>query len=155
MTTTNRLIHHDTARVKQLSQEISALVVGMSISIVAVYLYGSWGSEYECADSDIDLAVLAQGPLSLDDRLQLAQRVSCLDDVQHDCDLVDLWSADTVFAALVITGGQRLFTAGVAADRFEVKTLSSYARLNEERGAILRDIVERGSVYHVQTRELS
>jgi hypothetical protein len=42
-----------------------------------------------------------------------------------------------------------------SADRFEDKTLFSYARLNEERGAILHDIVERGSIYHVQTMELS
>lgn len=91
----------------------------------------------------------------MDERLQFAQCVESFDSVERDCDLVDLWCVDTVFAALVITGGQQLFTTGILVDQFEVKTLSSYARLNEERGAILHDIVKRGSVYHVPSRELS
>jgi len=66
-----------------------------------------------------------------------------------------LWYTDTVFAALVITGGQRLFTTGMAAEQFEVKTLSSYARLNEERETILHDIFKRGSVYNVLLKERS
>ena len=53
MIATNNQIHCDTARVKQLSQEIAALVVGMPIPIIAVYLHGSWGSEYERSGSDI------------------------------------------------------------------------------------------------------
>lgn len=155
MTATNRQICRDSARVKQLSQEMAALVAEMPIPVIAVYLHGSWGSEYERADSDIDLAMLAQRPLSLDERIQFAQWVESFDSVKHECDLVDLWCADTVFAAWIITGGLQLFSTGIAAERFEVKTLASYARLNEERETILQDIVQRGSIYNAHRKERS
>ncbi len=148
------MLGRDNTRIKQLSEEIGRLIIDTSTPIVAVYLHGSWGSVFERTDSDVDLAVLAQRQLSLEELLNFARRVESFDSIQHDCDLVDLWCADTVFAALVITSGQRLFTEGIEADQFEVKTLSSYARLNEERAAILHEIVQRGSVYPAPSKEL-
>jgi len=33
--------------------------------LIAVYIFGSWGSEYERLESDIDIAVLADRPLNV------------------------------------------------------------------------------------------
>ena len=114
-----------------------------------VYRFGSHATEAERADSDLDLAVLTDPPLDPDARMHLrwtvAERVAAL--VRRDVDLVDLGSASTVFRAHVVTSGERLWCADVAeAERFEMYALSAYARLNEERAGILRDIHARGRI---------
>ena len=58
------------------------------------------------------------------------------------------------FAFIVITTGERLFSSGIAADIFEMKTLAAYARLNEERHDILLNIFQRGTVYAPRMTEL-
>jgi hypothetical protein len=66
----------------------------------------------------------------------------------RDVDLVDLLAASTVLRAQVIAYGERLYCgAQFACETFENYVFASYARLNEERDAILRDIRQRGQVY--------
>lgn len=66
----------------------------------------------------------------------------------RDVDLVDLRAASTVLRARVIAEGERLFCAAESlCAEFEDVAFSAYARLNEERRAILQDIQQRGSVY--------
>ncbi|CAN5730634.1 hypothetical protein BH20ACT11_BH20ACT11_16830 [soil metagenome] len=66
----------------------------------------------------------------------------------RDVDVVDLARASTVMRAQVVHEGERLYCAdGTACDTFEDYVYSSYARLNEERREILRDILSRGRVY--------
>jgi hypothetical protein len=68
--------------------------------------------------------------------------------VSRDVDVADLRSADSVFRAQVISTGERLFaTDERASGIFEDFVYADYARLNEERKYILRDIRDRGSVY--------
>ena len=47
-----------------------------------------------------------------------------------------------VFSILVTTGGQHLYPAvvGIVANQFEVKTLSLYARFNEDRRVIVHGL---------------
>ena len=117
--------------------------------LVAVYRFGSSGTDYERADSDLDLAVLTAPPL--DDaarrelRWQTAEAVAAL--ARRDVDLLDLGSASSVFRARIVTEGERIWCGDRAtAERFEDHALSAYARLNEERAGILRDIHERGRI---------
>ena len=117
--------------------------------LVAVYRFGSSGTAFESAVSDLDLAVLTDPPLSTGDRTRLrweiAETVAAL--VGRDVDLVDLGSASSVLRARIVTSGKRVWCGDVtAAERFEDYALSSYARLNEERAGILRDIHERGRI---------
>jgi predicted nucleotidyltransferase len=114
--------------------------------VAAVYRFGSAGTPGEHRGSDIDLAVLPARPLDPVPRWQLAQELATL--AHRDIDLVDLLSASTVMRAQVIARGERLFCADErACATFEDYAFSAYARLNEERREILKDIVERGSVY--------
>ncbi len=117
--------------------------------LVAVYRFGSSGTAAERASSDLDLAVFTDPPLASHDRTrlrwQVAEAVAAL--VGRDVDLVDLGSASNVLRARIVTSGTRLWCGDVtAAERFEDYALSSYARLNEERAGILRDIHERGRI---------
>ena len=117
--------------------------------LMAVYRFGSSGTPFESAGSDLDLAVLSDPPLATGDRTRLrwevAEAVAAL--VGRDVDLVDLGSASSVLRARIVTSGTRLWCGDVTtAERFEDYALSSYARLNEERAGILRDIHERGRI---------
>ncbi|HYW77881.1 MAG TPA: nucleotidyltransferase domain-containing protein [Gammaproteobacteria bacterium] len=111
----------------------------------AVYLFGSSASGESGRDSDVDLAVLLDKPLTGLRRFDLAGELA--DVVGKDVDLVDLRTASTVLRMQVIGKGRRLFGSGADLEAFEDRVFADYARLNEERAGILADVRARGSVY--------
>ena len=114
--------------------------------VIAIYLFGTWGSPHQRKDSDIDLAVLSDARLEAVACWELAQRLAA--EAGKDVDLVNLRTASTVLRAQVIAGGERLYCADEnRCAEFEDFVFSDYARLNEERRGILEDIRHRGSVY--------
>ena len=114
--------------------------------LLGVWLFGTWGSEHERPDSDIDLAVLAERPLTLEERLAALEGLSALTD--RDVDLVDLTRNDAIIRIQAIAHGRRIYCADAErCDRFEDFVYADYARLNEERAAILRDIAARGRIH--------
>ena len=113
---------------------------------LAIYLFGSWGSDGERFDSDIDLAMLPLAPLDPVHCWELAQKLASL--ARRDVDLIDLLRASTVLRMQVVANGQRLYTADVnIVEQFEDTVYSSYARLNEERRGILDDVRQRGNIH--------
>ncbi len=114
--------------------------------VFAIYLFGSEASGNATNESDLDIAVLADKKLPAMELWLLAQELS--KKLNRDVDLVDLQSASAVLRIQVIAKGKRLFCKNErAAAIFEDFVFADYARLNEERAAILRDIQQRGSVY--------
>jgi predicted nucleotidyltransferase len=114
--------------------------------LLAIYRFGSYETDQERIDSDIDLAVLATQPVESVQRWELAQQLAGL--FGRDVDLVDLSASSAVLRAQVILHGERLYCADPArCGAFEDFAYTDYARLNEERREILTDIHERGSVY--------
>lgn len=114
--------------------------------VIAIYVFGSQAAGIAGPESDIDLAVLNDNPLSQVTCWDLAQELAR--EAGRDVDLVDLRAASTVMRAQVIAKGQRLFCADERkCVEFEDYVYSAYARFNEERRAILQDIRQRGSVY--------
>ncbi len=115
----------------------------------AIYRYGSAGSVNERLDSDIDLALLVDPPdssLCFDKHCRLAAELSLL--AGKDVDLSDMRSLPVTLRVQIVTGGVRLFAANeAAAEEYDSRVLSDYARLNEERRAILEDVKKRGSIY--------
>jgi len=114
--------------------------------IVAVYLFGSRARGDGNADSDIDLAVLAEDRMEPVGRWKLQEDLAAM--AHHSVDLVDLRQASTVMRvevmrdALVLLDSQPSLRAA-----FECFALSAYARLNEERRGIMQDIRARGRIY--------
>jgi len=103
---------------------------------VVVYLFGSKGTDQEHPASDIDLAILPSSSMDPVECFDLANRISSKLDV--DVDLVDLTTASTVMCKEVLRTGERIVMLDpLATGEFEMRTLSSYARLNEERAEIL------------------
>lgn len=133
----------------RLQQPLAALLCRLQqefTGLISVYRFGSFGTEYERSNSDLDLAVYAGEPLPTVRLWEVAQDLAA--EVGRDLDLIDLVSASTVMRAKVIHEGERIYCADeFACETFEDYAYSSYARLNEERRGILQDIQSRGSVY--------
>ncbi len=114
--------------------------------LISIYRFGSWGTPYARADSDIDLAVLPQSAMDSAFLWDVAQDIAKV--TGKDVDLVDLLQASTVMRMQVISTGKRLYCSDpVVCERFEDYVYVAYARLNEERRGILEDIKQRGTVY--------
>lgn len=104
--------------------------------VVGVWLFGSHATGRVRPDSDIDLAVLARGPLDpvavFDLGLELGVLARC------DVDLIDLRHAPTVLRKEVTVNGRRVACAdSVACDRFAADAVAMYVALPEERRALL------------------
>jgi uncharacterized protein len=114
--------------------------------LLAIYRFGSYGTDQERIDSDIDLAILVMKPVESVHRWELAQQLASL--FGRDVDLIDLGASSAVLRAQVVSHGERLYCAdSTRCGAFEDFAYADYARLNEERREILADIHERGSVY--------
>ena len=102
-----------------------------------VYVFGSVAENREHPESDIDLAFLSSTPQDPVRVFDLAQDLAIA--LNRDVDLVDLQRASTVMAKEVYRTGRLLFRRDAGTQHwFEMRTLSDYARLNEERAPILR-----------------
>jgi len=127
-------------------QHMAKSIQGKFPDVEGVYVFGSTAKGMTRLGSDIDLAVLSCTTLPVMDVWLLAQALAR--DAGMDVDLIDLRSASAVMRMQVIAEGQRLIcTDDEACTIFEDFVFSDYARLNEERADILKDIQLRGSVY--------
>jgi uncharacterized protein len=115
--------------------------------VQAVWLFGSTASGDAHADSDIDLAVLLPPGRRADPTEIFRLRASLTEALGRETDLVSLREAPVAFANEIVSHGGRIWEASVrAADEFEMRTLSSWQKLNEERAGILEDVLATGRI---------
>ena len=115
----------------------------------AVYLFGTFGTDRQFPDSDVDIALLlphqpagTAGTLAMTDLRFELERL-----LKMDVDLINLRRVPTVLQKEIIAAGRRIYTADkYAADEFDMLTLSYYQKLNEERAEILEAIMASGRV---------
>ena len=116
----------------------------------AIYLYGTWGTEYQRASSDLDIAVLlpraAAQAVDFWAWCQLSAEVASAAKVER-ADLINLRCVDTSFQAEILRTG-RLIQCADDETRlvFETLILSMYQRLNAERAGIREEIIKSGRV---------
>jgi uncharacterized protein len=107
----------------------------------AIYLFGSYGTEKEWPESDVDIAVLLPpekakkaGLLMMSDLRFVLESL-----LKKDVDLINLRRVPTVLQKEVVTMGCRIYEGDMcAAEEFEMLTLSYYQKLNEERAEIIK-----------------
>lgn len=105
--------------------------------LLAVYLFGSAAEGTLRADSDVDLAVLANRPLDRMQRFEAEQDLATA--LHRDVDLIDLRRAPAFLRGRIVGTGRCLFRGNEEqVGLFEVYALSSYARFQEET----RELVE-------------
>ncbi len=119
----------------------------------AIYLYGTWGTEYQRRDSDLDIAVL----LPHDEAkvvdfwkwAELSVDVSRIAGTQKS-DLINLRTAPVILRKEIIAADRRMYCADeYAAAEFEMLTISFYQKLNEERREIVESGLKTGRFYNV------
>ena len=114
--------------------------------LIALYGFGSQAQGVARPDSDVDIAVLASIPIPELRRFALAQELAV--HVHCDVDLVDLRKVSTVMRMQVLSTGVCLKASDeLARQEFEMYVYADYARLNEERREIVKDVAHRGLVY--------
>ncbi len=114
--------------------------------VVAVYRFGSTVSGKTHRESDVDFALLALAPIDPIRRFELQERLAV--ELRHNVDLIDLRSTSTVMRMQVVSTGEAIAVFDrPEKERFEIYVYSSYARLNEERRAILEQVMRDGTVH--------
>ncbi|QXW20330.1 nucleotidyltransferase domain-containing protein (plasmid) [Comamonas aquatica] len=114
-------------------------------SLSALYVFGSQASGLAGPDSDLDLAVLADGPLDTEGLWDLSSQLASI--ANCHVDLLDLRAASTVMQYRIITTGTRLWNKGSQAALYECFILSAKTALDEARAGLLQDIQRSGTVY--------
>lgn len=115
-------------------------------NVEAIWVYGSVAKGSAGEKSDIDIAVLAPLPISFQVRLDTI--VTLNSRLGREVDLVDMRSVAAVLRKEIVAHGKRIFCAdAMRCEMYEDFIYADYARLNEERALILKDIFERKSIY--------
>ena len=120
--------------------------------VQAIYLFGSYDTEQEWPNSDVDIALLlppviaqTSGSLALDPLLFELERL-----LGKSVDLINLRQVSTVFRKEVIMADRRVDCRDeYAADEFEMLTLSFYQKLNQERREVLAEGLRSERFYNV------
>jgi predicted nucleotidyltransferase len=134
-------MNHTSIHEKQIVAVLSAKLPGL----LAVYLFGSQASGLAGPDSDVDLAILADGRQDTLAIWHLGQDLAAL--LDRDVDLLDLRAASTVMQYQIITSGRRLWTKDIQAGLFECAVLSQKTELDTARAGLLQDIQREGRIY--------
>lgn len=115
----------------------------------AIYLFGSYLTPDQRQDSDADIAVLLPHEEARQVKsLAMSGCREALETVLHrTVDLVNIRTVNTVFQHEIIQQGRIIYQKKESVvDGFEMRVLSAYQKLNEERAGILEDILASGRV---------
>ena len=118
----------------------------------AIYLFGSWGTENQWPDSDVDIALLLPPVQAkkIGTLLMSPLRFSLEPLLNRPVDLINLRLVSTVFQKEVVCSERRIYCVDdYAADEFEMLTISYYQQLNQERKEILDEFWQSGKAYAV------
>lgn len=118
--------------------------------VQGVYLFGSFMTENEWPDSDIDLALLlSPEEAKLYKSLAISDCATELSGIfGKEVDLLNVRQVPTVFRKEIVMCGRLLYSGDrLAVDEFEMLTLSAYQKLNEERAGIVEAALEDGRFY--------
>ena len=131
--------------------DIVRTVLGHYPDTQAIYLFGSYGTENEWPDSDVDIALLLPPEQAKAIRM-LAMSPLCSELgslLGKAVDLVNLRVVSTVFQKEIIAADRRIHTGNAyAADEFEMLVLSFFQKLSQERAEILAEGLRSGRFYH-------
>ncbi|MEW6262360.1 MAG: nucleotidyltransferase domain-containing protein [Thermodesulfobacteriota bacterium] len=121
-------------------------------AVQGIYLFGSYGTENEWPDSDVDLALLLPPEQAKKEKnLVLSEcRFDLEKALSKEVDLLNARLVSTVCQKEIIAGGELIYCSDrYAVDEFEMLVISYYQKLNEERREILESFQRTGRAYPV------
>lgn len=131
---------------------ITSIVLEHYPGLQGIYLFGSFGTEDEWPDSDVDIALLLRPEEAKKERLLAMSGCSAaLVRLLHkEVDLLNARLVSTVFQKEIVMNGRLIYCGDRSAvDEFEMLTLSKYQKLNEERRDIVDAALSDGRFYAV------
>jgi len=131
---------------------ITSTVLEHYPDLQGIYLFGSFGTEDEWPDSDVDIALLLRPEEAKKERLLAMSGCSAdLARLLHkEVDLLNARLVSTVFQKEIVMNGRLIYCGDRSAvDEFEMLTLSKYQKLNEERRDIVDAALSDGRFYAV------
>lgn len=134
------------------SDAIVETVLGFYPDVDAIYLFGTYQTESEWPNSDVDIALLFSHNRAKEIKnIALSECSSALMRVlQKDVDLVNLRMVNTVFQHEIVQHGRIIYMKDKnTIDLFEMIVMSLYQKLNEERAGILQEIYKSGRILNV------
>lgn len=121
-------------------------------TVIAIYLFGTWCTEGERADSDIDIALLFPVEQSNKPEYQTISDLHIkLENMFHkNVDILNVRRVSTVFQKEIIGADRKIYCADkYSTDEFEMLVLSYYQKLNDERRKIVNEFIESKRAYAV------
>ncbi len=113
--------------------------------VIAIYSFGSYGTEFETPQSDVDLAILTRDKIEKVMLWELAQEIAMR--IDKDVDLIDLTQASTVLSFQVLNEGKRIYCKDKhRCDTFENVVDSEYLNFRQLRADLIKDIKQRGRI---------
>ncbi len=113
----------------------------------AVYVYGSFGTEYQNENSDLDLGLLLSPTesksLGWKEKMEVVSKIVSI--CHCEVDIINMRCADTVICKEIIMDNRCIYSGDeYERQTFEMLTLSYYQKLNEERADIIASGIESG-----------
>ena len=129
---------------KQIEQVLEKEILELK-SVKMIYLYGSVLTEAFNDESDIDCAIYCNesdfktGLFDIKPEIELT--------LKRDLDLVNIKTAHPDFATEIIANGKLIYTKDqLFKDQFEMRILSEYLTLEEDRAIVLENIYKTGGL---------
>ncbi|MFT8323434.1 MAG: nucleotidyltransferase domain-containing protein [Bacillus sp. (in: firmicutes)] len=112
-----------------------------------IIVFGSYAKNTVHDQSDMDIAFYNKDKaITKYDIFMLAQELAAI--IKKEVDLVNITEASTVFQAQIYTTGKVIYCHdNTLRMKEQMKALSMYAKLNEERKNILKKVDESGTIY--------
>jgi len=119
-------------------EQIIATVRQALPDVQAIYVFGSFGTPFFKADSDIDIAVMSVADLTPIKRWHATEEIAQL--LNRNIDLIDIRQASTVMRFQIISTGKRIYCkTETECEIYEDYAYSSYIRFNDERKQLLEE----------------
>jgi uncharacterized protein len=138
--------------VEKAEDIIREIVLRHYPDVQGVYIFGSYGTEDEWPDSDVDIALLLPHEQAKREKNIILStcRFEMEDALHKEVDLLNVREVSTVFQKEIIAGRRLIYCADrYAVDEFEMLVISYYQKLNEERKEILDSFYSTGRAYAV------
>jgi predicted nucleotidyltransferase len=131
---------------------ITRIVLEHYPSAQAIYLFGSYQTDDEWPESDVDVAILLPPKESkkVGSLAMSPLRFALESLLKKDVDAISLRRVSTVLQKEIVAADRRIYTADrYAAEEFEMLVLSYYQKLNEEGAEIVEQALKDGRFHDV------